>query len=132
LAEHEEPGQQDDSEQARGVAAEDEPAKGEEVPTTGEAGETPPEGPALDDLAAQIRAIRIGDFLLTTMTTLASLAYGKLEAGDLDEARGAIDAIRALAPTLEGRVEDQIRRDFEQALANLQIAYADAAAGASA
>jgi hypothetical protein len=92
----------------------------------------PPEEPRLDDLAAQIRAIRIGDFLLTTVTTLASLAYGKLEAGELDEARGAIDAIHALVPTLEGRVEEQVRRDFEQALANLQVAYADAAARPSA
>jgi hypothetical protein len=35
-------------------------------------------------------------------------------------------------PTLEGRVEEQVRRDFEQALANLQVAYADAAARPSA
>jgi hypothetical protein len=33
---------------------------------------------------------------------------------------------------LEGRVDEALRRDFEQALANLQVAYADAASGASA
>jgi len=88
--------------------------------------------PSADDLLAQIRAIRVGEFLLTTVTTLTSLAYGKLEAGDLDEARAAIDAVRALMPVLEGRVDEQLRRDFESAVANLQVAYADAAAGASA
>jgi hypothetical protein len=87
-----------------------------------------PAAPSLDDVVQQIRAVPIGPFLLSTVSTLASMAYGKLGAGQLDEARGAIDAIRALLPVLEGRVEPQLRRDFEQALANLQIAYADASA----
>ena len=93
--------------------------------------EGPPEGPSLEDVAAQIRAIPVGSFLVSTVSTLASIAYGKLEAGQLDEARGAIDAIRALLPVLEGRIESELKRDFEQALANLQIAYADASAKAS-
>ena len=53
------------------------------------------------------------------------MAYGKLGAGQLDEARGAIDAIRALMPVLEGRIEPGLKRDFDQALTNLQLAYAD-------
>ena len=93
--------------------------------------EGPPEAPSLEDVAAQIRAIPVGSFLLSTASTLASIAYGKLEAGQLDEARGAIDAIRALIPVLEGRIEPELKRDFEQALANLQVAYADASARAS-
>ncbi len=121
MAEDEESGQAEPA-----PVPEDEPASAEEPAEPG-----PGERSPLDDLAAQIRAIRIGDFLLTTVSTLASLAYGKLEAGELDEARGAIDAIRALVPTLEGRVDEQIRRDFEQALTNLQIAYADAARGSA-
>jgi len=90
--------------------------------------EPPPAQPSLDEVVQQIHAIPIGPFLLSTVSTLASMAYGKLGSGQLDEARGAIDAIRALMPVLEGRIEPQLKRDFEQALANLQVAYADASA----
>jgi hypothetical protein len=93
--------------------------------------EPPPTEPSLDEIAAQIRALPIGPFLLSTVSTLASIAYGKLEAGQLDDARGAIDAIGALVPVLEGRIEPELKRDFEQALANLRVAYADASAKAS-
>ena len=31
-------------------------------------------------------------------------------------------------PVLEGRIEPELKRDFDQALANLQVAYADASA----
>ena len=78
-----------------------------------------------------IRAIKVGQFLITTVSTLASLAYSKLEEGELEQAKAAIEAIRALLPVLEGQVEADLLRDFGQALANLQIAYADAASGAS-
>jgi hypothetical protein len=84
-----------------------------------------------EELLDQIRRVRVGEFVLTTVTTLASLAYGKLETGELDDARGAIDAIRALLPVLEDRADPAVRRDLERALANLQVAYADAVAGAS-
>jgi hypothetical protein len=46
------------------------------------------------------------------------------------QAKTAIDAIGALLPVLEGQVEAVLLRDFQQALANLRIAYADAASGA--
>jgi hypothetical protein len=82
--------------------------------------------PNLDDLRDAIRKISVGQFLLSTASTLASLAYGKLESDELDEARAAIEAIQALLPVLEGQVEADLRRDFESALANLKIAYADA------
>ena len=85
----------------------------------------------MDDLLEAIRGIRVGQFLLSTVSTLASLAYGKLDSGDLDEARAAIDALRALMPVLHGEVEPETTRDLEQALANLQVAYADAASGGS-
>jgi hypothetical protein len=88
--------------------------------------------PTEEDVLAQFRAIKVGDFLLTTVTTLMSIAFGKLKDGDLEEARAAIDGVRALLAVLVGRVDEALRRDFEQALANLQVAYADAASGASA
>ena len=91
----------------------------------------PHEGPSLDDIAEQIRALPVGSYLLTVISTLSAIAHGKLDAGQLDEVRGAIDAIHALLPVLENRVEPELKRDFEQALANLQIAYADASSKAS-
>jgi hypothetical protein len=83
--------------------------------------------PSVDELIEAIRGIRVGQFLLSTVSTLASLAYGKLDSGDLDEARVAIDAFRTLIPLLEGQIESDAKRDLEQALANLHVAYADAA-----
>ena len=90
-----------------------------------------PQGAGIDDLMQAIREIKVGQFLLTTVSTLASLAYGKLEQGELEQAKAAIEAIRVLLPALEGQVEAGLLRDFGQALANLQVAYADAASGAS-
>ena len=58
-------------------------------------------------------------------TTLASVAYGKLELKDTAEAKKAIDAIDALVPLLAGDVDEQISKDFTQALTNLKLAYAD-------
>jgi hypothetical protein len=90
-----------------------------------------PQQPGMDDLMAAIREIKVGQFLLTSVSTLTSLAYGKLEQGEIEQARVAIEAIRALLPVLEGQVEADLLRDFGQALANLQVAYAEAASGAS-
>jgi hypothetical protein len=82
--------------------------------------------PSLEDLVEAIRQIKVGQFLLSTTSTLASLAYGKIESSDLEEAKAAIDAIQALLPVMEGQVEAGMLRDFESALANLKVAYADA------
>ena len=90
-----------------------------------------PKQPDMEDLMQAIREIEVGQFLLTTVSTLASLAYGKLDRGELEQAKAAIEAIRALLPALEGQVDGALLRDFGQALANLQVAYADAASGTS-
>jgi hypothetical protein len=89
------------------------------------------EGPSAEEIAAQIRTLPVGSFLLSTVSTLASIAYAKLDAGDLAEARGAIDAISALMPILDERIEPRLHRDLEQALADLQVAFADASTRAS-
>jgi hypothetical protein len=83
--------------------------------------------PTVEDLAAALQQIEVGQFLLSAVSTLASLAFGKLEQGELSQAKAAIDAIGALLPVLQGEVEDALYRDFERALANLRVAYADAA-----
>jgi hypothetical protein len=82
-----------------------------------------------EQLAEAIRRMRISDLLLSTLSTLAQLGYAKLEPAsrDLEQARLAIDALRALTPVLEGAVPDEALRDFRQVIANLQLAYASAA-----
>jgi hypothetical protein len=79
-----------------------------------------------EQLAEELRKLRIQDLVLSTVTTLGQLSYAKLEARELDQARLAIDAIAALLPTLEGHVEAEVLRDFRQVLANVRLAYADA------
>ena len=81
---------------------------------------------SLEEMMESIRQAKVGQLLLSTVSTLASVAYGKLEAKELGEARLAIDAVGALLPLLNDEVDPGIRRDFEQALANLRLAYADA------
>jgi hypothetical protein len=62
-------------------------------------------------------------------SSCSSLGYRKLseEDRDLDQARLAIETLRALLPVLEGTVADELVRDFKQVTSNLQLAYADAA-----
>jgi len=59
-------------------------------------------------------------------TLFASLAFGRLAEGsrDLNEARSAIEALKALL----GVLPEERRKDLQAVLANLQLAYADAAA----
>jgi hypothetical protein len=87
--------------------------------------------PTAEQLAEQIRRLRIQDILLSTVTTLGQLAYVKVEAKELDQAKLAIDAIAALLPTLEGTLDADSRRDFNQLLANVRLAFASAVSAAS-
>ena len=77
----------------------------------------------LEALQEQLNAFTIEQFLVSTASTLASLAYAKLERQDLPEARRAIDALAALVPQLQG----ELARELSQALTQLQVAYAGAA-----
>jgi hypothetical protein len=77
-------------------------------------------------LIEQVLSLGIGQLLLSTASMIVSLSFGKLEAGELDEARLGIDALRALLPVLAGQIEEELRKELEQAVANLQIAYASA------
>lgn len=73
----------------------------------------------VEALQAQLASLSVGQFLVSAASTIASLAYAKLERNDLDEARKAIDALAALVPHLEGELAD----DLALALTRLQIAY---------
>jgi hypothetical protein len=82
-----------------------------------------------EQIIDEIKKMKVSDLLLSTVTTLAQLAYAKLEEGtrDLVQARIAIDAMTALLPLIEGHVPAELTRDLGNVLANLQLAYADAA-----
>jgi hypothetical protein len=83
----------------------------------------------LQQLEEELKKLKVSDLLVQTLYTVSSLGYRKLseEDRDLDEARLAIEALRALLPVLEGSAPDELVRDFRQVTANLQLAYADAA-----
>lgn len=78
-----------------------------------------------EQLVEELRKAKVGDLLVHTCSLLGSLAFGKLapDVRDLEQARLAIDALKALTPLL---AEEQ-RGDVQALLANLQLAYADAA-----
>ena len=82
-----------------------------------------------EELLEHIRRMKVSDLLLTTITTVAQLGYAKLDPGsrDLEQAKLAIESLRALMPVLEGSVPEDVLRDFNQVTANLQLAYAKAA-----
>ena len=85
-----------------------------------------PAEPTAEQLVAELRKAKVSDLLLHTCSMLASLGYGKLdpELRELDQARLAIDALAALGPLLD----EGPRRDIQQVVANLKLAYADAVA----
>ena len=88
------------------------------------------ERPEPDDLLEQFSRLKVTDILFSTMSTIAQLGYAKLgnEARDLEQAQVAIESLRALLPVLEGNAPEEVVRDYRQAVANLQLAYAEAAA----
>lgn len=88
-----------------------------------EEGELSPE-----ELLEHIRQLKVSDLLLSILPTVAQLGYAKLEPDgrDLEQARLAIESLRALTPILTSSVPEEVVHDFEQATANLQLAYAKA------
>ena len=96
--------------------------------------ETRPDEPTPEQMIEQIRQLKVSDLLVSTMSTLAQIGYVKLEPGrlDLDGARLAIDGLRALIGVVQGSASPDLVRDFGQVIANLQLAYADAASQAPA
>jgi ABC-type Fe3+ transport system substrate-binding protein len=75
-------------------------------------------------LVEELRKAKVSDLLVHTCSMVASLGFGKLAADtrDLEQARLAIEALKALGPLLE----EGPRRDIQQVVANLQLAFADA------
>ncbi len=91
--------------------------------------EQPSDEKLLQQLEEELKRLKVSDLLVQTLYTVSSLGYRKLstEDRDLEQARLAIEALRALLPVLEGSAGEEVLRDFKQVTANLQLAYADAA-----
>jgi hypothetical protein len=94
--------------------------------------EEPEREPTEQELAEQFREelkrIKVVDLLVQTLYTVSSLGYHKLGADsrDLPQARLAIESLRALLPVVRGEAPAEVVRDFEQVVANMQLAYAEA------
>jgi len=84
----------------------------------------------LEQLEAELKRVKVSDLLVQTLYTVSSIGYRRLgsEDRDLEQARLAIEALKALVPVLEGSVPEELARDFQQVVANMQLAYADAVA----
>jgi len=91
-----------------------------------------PKQPSDEELLKQVeeelKKLKVSDLLVQMLYTVSSLGYRKLssEDRDLDQARLAIESLKAVLPLLEGVVGEDVVRDFRQVTANLQLAYADA------
>lgn len=88
-----------------------------------------PEEPTPDELLDAVRSMKVSDLLLSTAATLAQLGFAKLDEStrDLEQARLAIEGMKALLGALEGAVSEEVLRDFNQVVANLQLTFAEAA-----
>jgi hypothetical protein len=76
----------------------------------------------------QLRDLKVSDVLLQTLYTISSLGWHKLSSPDrdLDDAKLAIEALKALLPVLTDTMAAEVKRDLEQMVANMQLAYASA------
>jgi hypothetical protein len=81
--------------------------------------------PTAEQLVEELRKAKVDEFLVHTCSLIASLGYGKLapESRDLEQARLAIEALKALQPL----VPAEAGRDVQSMIAGLQLSYADAA-----
>jgi uncharacterized membrane protein len=89
-----------------------------------------PQEPTPEQLIDAVKQMKVTDLLLSTAATLAQLGFAKLDeqTRDLEQARLAIEGMKALLGVLEGAVPEEVSRDFNQVVANLQLAYAASAA----
>jgi len=87
-------------------------------------------------LAEELRRLRVEDVVIQSLITISSIGYRRLglteetkDDRDLQQAKLAIDTMVALTPVLENVVPEELVRDFNQSVASLQLAYAQAAGG---
>jgi hypothetical protein len=100
-------------------------------PMTDDETTNPSDAELLEQVEEELKKLKVSDLLVQMLYTVSSLGYRKLseQDRDLDQAKLAIDSLRAILPVLEGSIGDDVLRDFRQVTANLQLAYAEAAKG---
>ena len=88
----------------------------------------------LRQVEEQLRDLKVSDVLLQTVYTVSSLGWHKLSSTDrdLEQAKLSIEALRALLPVLAEAMPAEVKRDLEQMVANMQLAYASAVGEADA
>ena len=86
------------------------------------------------ELADELGKLKVEEVIIGTLIQLSQIGYRRLgltpetkEDRDLEQAQLAIDTMRALVPVLEKVAPAELLRDFNQSVANLQLAYAKAA-----
>ena len=86
-------------------------------------------------LAEELRRLRVEDAVVHTLITISSIGYRRLgltpetkDDRDLAQTRLAIETMQALLPVLEQVVPAELISDLNASVANLQLAYAKAAA----
>jgi hypothetical protein len=89
----------------------------------------PSEEELLEQLEEEFAKLNVADVLVQTVFTVSSLGYRSLgeEHRDLDQARLAIEALRVLVPVMKDSLPAEVTRDLDQLVANMQLAYANAA-----
>ena len=87
-----------------------------------------PEGLTPEQVEEELRRLSVTDVLVSSVVTVAQLGFAKLAPAsrDLEQARLAIESLRALLPVLESSLPDEAVRELRQLLAQLQLAYAGA------
>lgn len=87
------------------------------------------DGASLEDIAEQLRRIKVADIVAQTATGLVELASMRLseELRDLAQVRLAIDSLRALEPVIREQVSAELASGLQAAITSLQLAYAEAA-----
>lgn len=117
-------GQQPESQEPESQESESQEPKGQQ------AGRRLSDAELQERLEQELKRLKVSDVLLQSCYTISSLGYGKMtappEERDLEQARLAIDALRALTPLLEGTLPAELTRDLSQVTANMQLAYAKA------
>jgi hypothetical protein len=84
-------------------------------------------------LAEELAKLRVENILVGALIQVSSVGYRRLgltedtkDDRDLEQTSLAIETMRALVPVLQEVLPDDLLRDFEQSVANLQLAYAKA------
>ena len=91
--------------------------------------------PGLDEetlrrLAEELQRVPVQALLQETIQTIGMLAEGRIAGPhkDLEQARLAIDALRALAPVLAPTLDEATARRLNGSISNMQMAYVAALA----